>query len=96
MLNHQYTTVRNLPLSEIYNPKHLEALLEYAGELDPPCVAEGLMNRLNRAPKKLGLLVDADVDVLIRKSLSEGAFHAFVSHKAPALRRQGLVIGEGS
>lgn len=46
MLNHKYTTVLNLPLSELDNPKYAAALLEYAGEAAPPCVAEVLMNKL--------------------------------------------------
>lgn len=67
MSEREYNTIRNLRLSEIFEPQHLTELLEYVGELAPPCVAEALMNRLNPTPRKLSLLIDADVDFLIKK-----------------------------
>jgi hypothetical protein len=43
----EFTTVMSLPLSQINLRRHRRLLLEYAGELALPCVAEALMKMLN-------------------------------------------------
>lgn len=48
----EFTTVMNLPLSQINLRRHRRLLLEYAGELALPCVAEALMKKLNSKPAK--------------------------------------------
>lgn len=42
----ELTTVMNLPVSQINLRRHRRLLLEYAGELALPCVAEALMKKL--------------------------------------------------
>ncbi len=48
----EFTTVMNLPLSQINLRRHRRLLLEYAGELALPCVAEALMKKLKATPAK--------------------------------------------
>lgn len=49
MSKREYNTIRQMAISELANPKHLQLLLEYAGELAPPCVAEAIMSLLKRS-----------------------------------------------
>ncbi|WGO96455.1 hypothetical protein QCD61_28245 (plasmid) [Pseudomonas viciae] len=49
----EFTTVMNLPLNQINLRRHRRLLLEYAGELAAPCVAEALMEKLK--PRKKGI-----------------------------------------
>lgn len=46
MLNHEYITVRQLLLSDLPKPEHASVLIEFAGTLAPPCVAEALMRQV--------------------------------------------------
>lgn len=46
MSEREITTVLSLTRSQINNPLFRRLILEYAGELAPPCVAEALMKLL--------------------------------------------------
>lgn len=46
MSEREINTVKSLTHSQITNPRFRRLLLEYAGELAPPCVAEALMKLL--------------------------------------------------
>jgi hypothetical protein len=48
MSKREYNTIRQMAICDLANPKYLQLLREYAGELAPPCVAEALMNLLSR------------------------------------------------
>lgn len=47
MSEREINTVKSLTRNQIGNPRFRRLLLEYAGELAPPCVAEALMKLLN-------------------------------------------------
>lgn len=51
MSEREITTVMSLTKSQIANPRFRRLLLEYAGELAPPCVAEALMKMLRPAKR---------------------------------------------
>lgn len=44
-------SLRNLPITELANPKHRSFLLIYAGEIAVPCVAEAFMSVLKPSSK---------------------------------------------
>jgi hypothetical protein len=46
MSEREITTVLSLTRNQINNPRFRRLILEYAGELAPPCVAEALMKLL--------------------------------------------------
>ena len=48
MSEHEYNTVRRLPISKLTDPKYLYLLRKFAGDLAPPCVAEALIKCLAR------------------------------------------------
>ena len=48
MSEHEYNTVRRLPICKLLDPKHLYLLRKFAGDLAPPCVAEALFKCLAR------------------------------------------------
>jgi hypothetical protein len=51
MSEREITTVMSLTQNQIANPRFRRLLLEYAGELAPPCVAEALMKMLRPAKR---------------------------------------------
>lgn len=52
MSEREYNTIRKMAICDLGNPKHLQLLREFAGELAPPCIAEAIMNLLNRTASK--------------------------------------------
>ena len=48
MSDSEISTVMGLKGNQIIDPRFRRLVLQYAGEIAPPCVAEALMNRLKR------------------------------------------------
>ena len=51
MSKREINTLMSITRSQISDPRFRDLLLEYAGELAPPCVAEALMKMLNPAKR---------------------------------------------
>lgn len=48
MLNPEYIMIRSIAIRDLANPQYLHLVRQFAGELAPPCIAEALMNLLQR------------------------------------------------
>ena len=51
MSNADYTMLLALPLSQINKPDYRKLVDQYAGEIAPPCIAEGLKKALGEPAK---------------------------------------------
>lgn len=49
MSEHDYITLRRIPLRHIIAPEHRALVRQFAEQIAPPCVAEALLALLRRA-----------------------------------------------